>query len=105
MENNKKLLGKRIKELRKSANLTQEKLAEMIGIETTSLSGIESGRHFPSMVTLEKIANILNVEIKALFDFQNFVSETEMKEKITSNIDKINKEQLTFIYRFFENYM
>ena len=104
MENNKKLLGKRIKELRKNANLTQEKLAELIGIETTSLSGIESGRHFPSMITLEKIALILNMELKALFDFKHLVSESYMKEKIISNIDKIKKEELAFIYKFFEDY-
>ncbi|MBO7671833.1 helix-turn-helix transcriptional regulator [bacterium] len=104
MENNKKLLGKRINELRKNANLTQEKLAELIGIETTSLSGIESGRHFPSMITLEKIALILNMELKALFDFKHLVSESYMKEKIISNIDKIKKEELAFIYKFFEDY-
>ena len=44
---NKKLLGKRIKELRKYRNFTQEKLAELIDIEPCSLSAIEIGRHFP----------------------------------------------------------
>ena len=58
---NKKLLGKRIKEIRKNNSLTQEKLAELVGIETMSLSAIESGRHFSSMPTLEKIASILKV--------------------------------------------
>ena len=51
---NKKLLGKRIKELRKYRNFTQEKLAELIDIEPCSLSAIEIGRHFPSLPTLEK---------------------------------------------------
>ena len=54
---NKKLLGKRIKEIRKQKNLTQEQLAELIQIETGSLSAIESGRHFPSLPTLEKNFN------------------------------------------------
>ena len=36
----KKLLGKRIKEIRKARGLTQEKLAELIDIETCSLSAI-----------------------------------------------------------------
>ena len=79
---NKKLLGKRIKELRKEAGLTQEKLAELIDIETTSLSGIESGRHFPSLPTIEKIANKLNVELKILFDFNHLKSIDKMKEEI-----------------------
>ena len=34
-------LGKRIQEIRKSKNLTQEKLAEIIGIDTPNLSNIE----------------------------------------------------------------
>ncbi len=68
---NKHLLGRRIKELRKNAGLTQEQLAEMINIETTSLSGIESGRHFPSLPTIEKISKNLNVEMKTLFDFNH----------------------------------
>lgn len=102
--NNKQLLGKRIKELRKSANLTQEKLAELIDIETGSLSGIESGRHFPSLPTLEKIANNLNVELKALFDFKHLISITEMKAAIIKNIDKLDNEKVAFIYKFFENF-
>ncbi len=102
--NNKQLLGKRIKELRKAANLTQEKLAELIDIETGSLSGIESGRHFPSLPTLEKIAINLNVELKALFDFKHLISVEEMKASIIKNLDKIDKEQITFIYKFVENF-
>lgn len=102
--NNKQLLGKRIKELRKAANLTQERLAELIDIETGSLSGIESGRHFPSLTTLEKIANHLDVELKALFDFKHLISVEEMKASIIQNIDKIDREQITFIYKFVENF-
>lgn len=100
MENTKKLLGKRIKELRKATGLTQEKLAEAIGIETTSLSGIESGRHFPSLPTLEKISNKLNVEIKCLFEFKHLISTEEMKDSIIKNIDKLSENQIAFIYKF-----
>lgn len=101
---NKKLLGKRIKELRKEAGLTQEKLAELIDIETTSLSGIESGRHFPSLPTLERIANKLNIEIKALFNFNHLQSVEQMKSDIINNIDKLSDEKIAFIHIFFEGY-
>ena len=102
--NNKKLLGKRIKELRKEAGLTQEKFAELIEIETTSLSGIESGRHFPSLSTVEKIAGSLNVEMKALFDFDHLLPVEQMKVNIIQNIDKLSDKKISFIYRFFEGY-
>ncbi len=101
---NKKLLGKRIKELRKASGFTQEKLAEMIDIETTSLSSIESGRHFPSLPTIERIANNLNVELKALFDFNHLLPVEQMKNNIIKNIDRLNDEQISFIHKFFEGY-
>ena len=101
---NKKLLGKRIKELRKDAGLTQEKLAELIDIETTSLSGIESGRHFPSLPTLEKIAKNLNVELKSLFNFNHLRTIEQMKADIVNNIDKLSDEKISFIYKFFEDF-
>ena len=100
---NKKLLGKRIKELRKNAGYTQEKLAELIDIETSSLSGIESGRHFPSMPTIERIANILNVELKTLFDFNHLQSTDKMRASIVNDINKIDESKLSIIYRFFES--
>lgn len=103
MDNNKKLLGKRIKEIRKRAGLTQEKLAELINIETTSLSGIESGRHFPSLTTLEKIAKNLNVELKVLFDFNHLQSIDKMKSDIVNNIDKLEDNTIIFIHKFFES--
>jgi len=96
--NNKKLLGKRIKELRKNKGLTQEKFAEMINLETASLSGIESGRHFPSLPTLERIANKLNVEIKTLFDYNPTKSIDEIKKEIIENIDRLSPEKLNLIY-------
>ena len=99
---NKKLLGKRIKELRKNAGLTQEKLAEMINIETTSLSGIESGRHFPSLPTIEKIAHNLNVELKTLFDFYHLKSVDLMKTDIINNLNNLSDDKIAFIHRFFE---
>ena len=99
---NKKLLGKRIKELRKLSGLTQEKLSEMIGIETTSLSGIESGRHFPSLPTLEKIANNLNVELKTLFEFNHLQPLNKIKQDIIKNLDKLDEYKISLIYKFFD---
>ena len=99
---NKKLLGKRIKQIRRQRGLTQEKLSELVGIETGSLSGIESGRNFPSMLTIEKISNILGVEIKTMFDFNQLLSVDDMKKVIVNNIDEIDEAQIPYIYKFFD---
>ena len=96
---NKKLLGKRIKELRKQRQFTQEQLAETVNIDITTLSGIESGRHFPSLVTLEKIARALNTALVTLFDFNHFISADEMRVSIANNIDLLSDEDVKFVYK------
>ena len=67
MNNLKIKLGQRIKSLRKNSNITQETLAELINMDITSLSKIETGRNYPQPETIEKIANALNVDIAQLF--------------------------------------
>ncbi len=101
--NNKKLLGKRIKELRKSNNLTQEQLAEIIDIETASLSAIESGRHFPSLPTIERISIALNTDLKTLFIFSHLNSAEEMRKYMYDNLNKISNEKIPYLYKMFES--
>lgn len=62
-------LGKRIKKLRQNANLTQEKLAEKSGISLDYLGKIEVNINKLGLKTLIKVANALDISIKALFDF------------------------------------
>ena len=59
--NIKKLLGKRIQEIRKSKKLTQEYVAELVGIEVVSLSNIENGKYYPTAENLKKIINISKI--------------------------------------------
>lgn len=97
---NKKLLGKRIKSIRKSQGLTQEKLSEMIDLETSSLSGIESGRFYPSLHVLEKIAKVLEVE---LIDFSNFHQLISLKI-LTKKFKKLLKNKIKITKNLFTNY-
>lgn len=96
----KKNLGKRIQELRKNQCITQEKLAEQISIDITSLSKIETGRNYPQPETLEKIALALSVDIEDLFKFKHNLTKEDYVKLIYKNIDlvKNNEEKLKFIY-------
>ncbi len=97
---NKKLLGKRIKEIRKFKGFTQEQLSEMIDIETSSLSGIESGRFFPSLHVLDKIANVLDVELIEFFRFSSVDIPKHLDKEILSIIDKLDEKNKQIIYKF-----
>ena len=96
---NKKLLGKRIKEIRKFKGLTQEQLSEMIDIETSSLSGIESGRFYPSLHVLEKIAAVLEVELIEFFKFSSVNLPENIDEEIINIIEKQDKNNKRRIYK------
>lgn len=64
-----KVLGKRIQKARKQIGITQEKLAEKVGVSTTYIGFIEQGRYAPSIEVLNKIANVLGVKVKDIFPF------------------------------------
>ena len=60
-------IGKRIKELRQNKKLTQENLAETIGLTTGHISAIERGVNSPSIETLIMILNTLECSADELF--------------------------------------
>ena len=90
--NTKELLGLRVKEFRKQKKLTQEKLAEIIGVDNGYISKLEVGQNFPSITTLEKIADVLDVELYELFRYTNSKSK-DFKEEINTIYDKLNKDK------------
>jgi len=64
-----KLLAKRIRELREKQNLTQEELSDRLGKNFSYIAYIETGRRGLSLPTVYRIARVLGVEVKELFDF------------------------------------
>ena len=96
--NNKVLLGKRIRELRKRNNLKQEKLAELVGLEPTSISNIENGYNYPTFQNLEKIANILNVTFVDIFKFEHHKEAENLILEI-NEILKNNPEKTKDFYK------
>jgi transcriptional regulator with XRE-family HTH domain len=61
--------GKRLQQLRLETGLTQEQLADEIGVTIESISNIERGIHGPKFETLERLAVALDVSVKELFYF------------------------------------
>lgn len=96
---NKKLLGKRIKEIRKSRGYTQKKLSELIGLETSSHSGIESGRFFPSLHVLDKMSSIMNIPLVEFFNFFSVDIPQNLDEEISKIISSQNKEYKKILYK------
>jgi len=95
----KKMLGARIKELRKERRLSQDQLSEKIDIDPKHLSRIEVGNSFPSLDTLENIAKSLAVDMKDLFEFEHEVRGKELKDKIKKLLDEADESRLRLILK------
>lgn len=65
-ELNYKEIGKRIKIKRKEANLTQEKLSEIIDVSPSYISEIERGSSICSLATITNIADTINASLDYL---------------------------------------
>jgi len=73
--NNKNSLGNKIRKLRKTLGLTQEQLAEKVGIDDKHLSKIENGLHLPTYKTIEKLSLALKTDL-INFDIQPCKAES-----------------------------
>lgn len=62
-----KKLGQKIKKARKNSGITQEQLAEKVGMHYTSISRIETGYANPPVQTIHKIAKVLKIPLSDLF--------------------------------------
>lgn len=102
MSDTKKLLGKRIKELRALKKMNQSGLAEIIGIEPRSLSKIESGYHFPKDEHLEKLACALDVEVKDLFTFSHIKDNDGLILDINNLLKSASENQLATAHKIIE---
>ena len=90
----KKGFGTNVKLIRKSRNLTQEKLAELIEIDQRQMARIEVGESFVTAETIEKLSAVLNVPVKLLFDIENTETDKmtlEVIETYNKNIKKLKK--------------
>ena len=60
-------LGVRVRELREALTLSQEAFAHKAGLDRTYVSGVERGRRNPTLDVLYRLADALEVEVRALF--------------------------------------
>ena len=95
----KKLLGKRIKEIRISKKLTQEQLSELTDIGTTSISKIESGIYHPTDDNLEKIAKALKIEPYKLYMCFHNKDVNDLRVEINEMIKNANDDEIRLVYK------
>ena len=88
-------LGKRVRELRRQASLTQEELAEQVGISTSFMGHVERGSRVASLETLVALCNVLQVTPQYLLTS----SLSPFEQYMPSGITQQNRSRLSEFLR------
>lgn len=82
-------IGDKLKKLRKEFGLTQEELAEKIGMTKPTISSYESDKRSISLDAILKIANLFNVELN--YFFPDFFPKNESNGSLCRNIPIVSR--------------
>lgn len=85
--------GLKLQTLRKKASLSQEDLAQLLGVSRQAISKWERSEALPDLYNAKKIAEVFNITIDDLMDIEIKSIEKVEEEVIT----KTNKVALSFL--------
>ena len=103
MEDVKRLIGDRIRQLRKERGLSQEKLGYESELHCTHIGSIERGQKNWSIDTLIKVAKGLNVEVSDLLNFPMPPADAKkMKKLLVEDISTSSPETIKILSDLFK---
>jgi len=102
-----KQIGGKLTEIRLSQKLTQAQLAEKVNLSVESISRLERGVAFPSLKTMETIANALNVKLKDFFQFNEDTPKDKSFErelsKLIAFLRTLNKKEVKLAHQILKD--
>lgn len=93
LETDKKILGNKFKEYRKSKRLTQFELAEKVGLNEKQISRIEAGLNYPTYLTFVKLLEVLEIDITD-FTKEAPLTNNPLQDEVIHLIKNANNAEL-----------
>ena len=90
-------IGQRIRKFRKAYRLSQEQLAEKVGISTTHMSHIETGNTKLSLPLFVKLANVLSIQTDELLHDTPQKNKTAIKGELEEIMDSCSMQDIQII--------
>lgn len=92
-------LGDKIKTARKAQKITQQALADRLGVHRSTIANYELTRRRPSLEELKELSRILHVDVNYLLEGQEVSAETELKTRANDvffdlNISEADKDAI-----------
>ena len=88
-------LNEQIREHRKKVGLTQEQVANYLGVSTPAVNKWESGSTYPDITLLAPLARLLEIDLNTLFTFH----ETLSKKRLASFVTMSKKWQILWDFK------
>ena len=95
-------LQEAIRSERKAKRITQEELAEMLGVSPTHVKHMESGHRKPSIEILFNLAKILNLSLDAVVFPKDASQSQDTREMIERILDGLDENALQFVLHVLE---
>ena len=92
-----KIFGKILRKFRKKSGLTQEQLAEQLGISLKYISRIENGTGGVKVETLVNYMNILGISPNVIFEKLIVNKDLENQIELSCKASKLSEEKLNFV--------
>lgn len=107
MANLAKLVGERVRTIRKIKKLTQEELGELADLQSSYIGGLERGERNVSLETVEKIIKALKMSQSEFFQFNEIgnsskMAKSEFLEVFTSELQTRSLEDLRKFYEIYK---
>ena len=93
------IVGKKIKALRKTKGLTQQDLANLLGVQRATVSNYEIGRRSPHLKELQRIAQLLGVSLEYFGVSSNEARDLIARAKIVFDDDNISHDEKANVYK------
>lgn len=98
-------IGKVIQRLRRIKGLTQEQLAEAVGVSKPAVSKWENGYAYPDITLLPSLARLLDTTIDGLLEFKEKLTDKEIEEILLKCSNKLKNIDYKKAYEYCENYL
>ena len=85
---NQEVIGNFIAECRKEKNMTQQELADKLGVTDRAISHWENGRRLPDYSMLKDLCDVLSISINELFSGEK-ISKEDYETKAEENMSKL----------------
>ena len=93
------LIGRRIREMRTRAKLSQDKLSEKAGISSKYLGEVERGVTNVTVQVLDDVAKALGVSIGTLLENEHCADRETLTRDILGRVEAATDEELRLIHR------